>query len=74
MIGHPLFARLLFLRLGDQQGANGLAFAQANEGVGFTAPSNDSGCARTGGTLGRQNFGDHAATANAGAHATSHGL
>ncbi len=53
VVGHPLFAGLLFLRLGHQQRTQRLPLNEANQHIGFAPPGNDRGGARTSSTLGR---------------------
>ena len=74
MIGHPLLARLLFLRLRDQQGAQCLAIHQSHQHIRLSPPRNHSGCTGTGCTLGSQDLGNHAALADTGPSPTCHGF
>ena len=74
MVGNPLFARLQFVGRGQQQGADDLALCQPLQGVRLAPPGNHGAGARASGALGGQNFGEHAALANAAACAACHGL
>ena len=72
VVGHPLFAGLLLVRGGDQQGADAFALGQAQQRIGLTPPSNHGAGTRARRPFGRQDFGEHAAAPNAGAGPTCH--
>ena len=74
MISYPLLARLIFGCLRHQQRSYGFTPRKAYQDLGLAAPGNDGGGARAGGPFGGQNFGQHAAPADAGAGATGHGF
>ena len=74
MVCHPLLAGLVLLGLRRQQSANSIALRQPDQCIRLPPPSDDRRGARTRSPLGSQNFGKHAATADAAACAAGHQL